>query len=167
VLSFWTILFWTAALSIPTSAQSVGAKVYADKTNRVHIVFPDGRRYSVRGERNQVGIEDAKAATDYQTVGWLVDYLNEGERSPEAGTLVVFRKGRVVRRFDTGQVFWSWAFFVQGTQVAYHIGPTHGDIFDHCELHDVASGRLLDQWGHDTGDPGDSKRPIWVKSLER
>lgn len=150
------LAFW------PAAAQQSGFRVFADKAGRVHVVAPSGREQVVPGEPNQIGIESAQTARDAQTVGWLVDYADPDSTSPDAAKLVVFRSGRIIRRFETDQVFWSWAFFSQGRQVAYHVGPTHGEQSSHCELHDVESGRRLADWN---GDLDDSKRPEWVRVL--
>ena len=140
-----------------------GFRVFADKPGRVHVVPPRGREHVIRGELHQVSIESVQEAPDGRTVGWLVDYADPDNGPPNARTLVVFRGGVIVRRFNSEQVFWSWAFFAQGRQVAYHVGPTHGEVQSHCELHDVATGRLLAQWN---GDLQDAQRPEWVKRLE-
>src|SRR5260221_12371757 len=127
-------------LSGPPLSQNSGFRVFADKTGRVHIVAPLGAEQVIRGEPHQINIESVQQAPDGQTVGWLVDCADPDKGSPNASTIVVVQSGVVVRRFNTDQVFWSWAFFAQGRQVAYHVGPTHGEIQSHCELHDVASG---------------------------
>lgn len=115
------------------------------------------------GEPHQVGIEADQTAEDGQTVGWLVDFADPDNSSPDAEILVIFRAGRIIRRFGTGQVFWSWGFYKQSEQVAYHVGPTHGEESSHCELHDVKTGRLLAQWD---GDLDDGRRPAWTKRLD-
>jgi hypothetical protein len=126
-------------------------------------VTPLGAEQVIRGEPHQVNIESVQQAPDGQTVGWLVDYADPDKGSPNASTIVVVQSGIVVRRFNTDQVFWSWAFFAQGRQVAYHVGPTHGEVQSHCELHEIASGRLLAEWNGHLQDP---QRPEWVKALE-
>ena len=144
-------------------AQGSGFEVTADRTGRVHIRSKNGQERVIRGEPGQRGIESARSAEDGETVGWLVDYPDPDAGSPIAGKLVIVRKGAVVRRFEAEEVFWSWSFYAQGKQVAYHVGPTHGEQASHCELHDVDSGRLLTKWDGDLDDP---KRPSWAKGLD-
>ena len=156
-----TLISWLV-LSVSLPAQS-GFQVFADKTGRVHIRSKNGEEQVVAGKPHQIGIELVQAAPDGQTVGWLVDYSDPDNSSPDAGKLVIFGGGHIVRRFGTDQVFWSWTFYAQGEQVAYHVGPTHGEESSHCELHDVKTGRLLAQWD---GDLDDSKRPQWTRGLD-
>lgn len=146
----------------PSVAQQPGFRVIADKAGRVHILPPSGQEQVVPAEPHQIGIESVQTAQDGQTVGWLVDFADPDSTSPDASKLVVFRNGRIIRRFETDQVFWSWAFYAQGKQVAYHVGPTHGEQSSHCELHDAESGRLIVDWN---GDLEDSHRPEWVRVL--
>src|ERR1700751_3153254 len=81
---------------------------------------------------------------------------------PIAGKLVVWRDLRILRSFPADQVFWSWAFEHDTAQIAYHVGPAHGETVSHCELHDLRTGRLLSSWD---GDLDTSGRPAWTKQL--
>jgi hypothetical protein len=126
------------------------------------ITLGGGRILTIPKERGQVGISDAQIASD-GAVGWLADYSVDGVSYPIAGTLVVWRAGKPIRRFRTDQTFYSWAFYAQGKQVAYHTGPLHGEQKSHCELRDVASGRKINVWAGDL-DSGTS-RPIWTEGL--
>jgi len=158
------LLLWLLGLlcSAPLSAQDAIQRIYADQKQQVHVLLKDGKSLIVPGEHGQVGIDSVHITDDGQTAGWLVLYPDPDNSSPYAGTLVVWGGGRVVRRFWSDQTFWSWAFYAQGKQVAYHVGPTHGDA-PHCELHEVGSGRLLASWD---GDLEDANRPEWTKGLE-
>lgn len=51
----------------------------------------------------------------------------------------------------------------QGKQVAYHVGPLHGERSAHCELHDVASGRTTAVWEGDLR--SGHNRPVWAAGL--
>ncbi len=162
MLKFSVTLISTFVLSVSLLAQSE-FQVFVDKNGRVHIRTRDGGEQVVPGEPHQRGIESVQTAPDGQTVGWLVDYSDPDNSSPDAGKLVIFRGGRIVRRFDSDQVFGSWTFYAQEAQVAYHVGPIHGEESSHCELRDVKTGRLLAQWN---GDLDDTKRPQWAKGLD-
>jgi hypothetical protein len=63
----------------------------------------------------------------------------------------------------TDQAFYSWAFYSDGQQVAFHTGPMHFEQISHCELHDIKSGRRLAEWD---GDLQSSDRPNWVSGLQ-
>lgn len=145
-----------------TFAQSAIVRVFADQKNQVHVVYKNGQGVAVPGEPGQVGIDSVKISKDGQTAGWLTLDRDPDSRTPFAGILVLLTEGKIVQKFNTEQSFWSWSFYEDGTQVAYHVGPTHGDA-PHCELHDIKSGRLVASWD---GDSDDAKRPAWTKGLE-
>ena len=157
VLSLCAVLF-----TAPMSGQDAILRVYADQKQQTHVVLKNGKTMVVAGERGQVGIDSIQITEDGQTAGWLVLYPDPDSSSPFAGTLVLWRSGKVVRRFEADQTFWSWAFYANAQQVAYHVGPTHGAA-PHCELHDIESGRLLASWD---GELDDANRPAWTKGLE-
>jgi len=126
-------------------------------------VYKNEHTTVVPGEHGQVGIDSAQIAKDGQTAGWLALYADPDGNSPFAGTLVVWRSGKIVRRFQSEQTFWNWAFYANAEQVAYHVGPTHGEAASHCELHAIESGRLLAPWDGDLDEPN---RPPWTAGLE-
>ena len=126
------------------------------------ITQPGGRKTVVPKELGQVGISDAQVAAD-GTIGWFVEYKVEGVSYPISGKLVIWRDGKILQRFDTEQVFYSWAFAGGSKQVAYHDGPLHGETASHCELHDVATGRVIDKWDGDLEGTG---KPAWTAGLK-
>lgn len=136
--------------------------VSAGQDGAAQITSASGKKTTIRKERGQVGISDAQIAPD-GTVGWLAEYSVEGVGYPVAGTLIIWRAGKAIRKFPTGQCFYSWTFCAQGKQVAYHVGPIHGELKSHCELHDVESGRPIAVWDGDL-EPG-RNRPVWTKGL--
>ena len=153
----------SVSLSGPLAfAQSAIVRVFADQKNQVHVLYKDGQDVAVAGEQDQVGIDSVKISQDGRTAGWLVLYRDPDSSQPFAGILVLLRDGKIVQKFKTEQTFWSWSFHQGGTQVAYHIGPTHGDA-RYCELHEIKSGRLIASWD---GNLNDAKRPAWTKGLE-
>jgi hypothetical protein len=112
-------------------------------------------------EKGQVGISEAQVAAD-GTAGWLVEYNVDTVSNPISGMLVLWRDGKVIQRFQSEQVFYSWAFYAGGKQVAYHDGPLHGETASHCELHDVTTGRVIDKWD---GDLDADSKPAWTAGL--
>lgn len=134
---------------------------------RARITFLDDRNFDAVAEQGQLAIDDIKIAPDHKTVGWLVLYANPDSPGldPLAGKLVIWRDGRLLRRFNTDQVFYSWSFFRDGDRVGYHTGPTHGERVSHCELHNVADGSVVEKWDGDLD--ADTQRPEWVISLKR
>ena len=147
----------------PRSTKTI-LRVYADKNSDVHIVMNNGKEELVPHQRDQTGIEDAKISPDGRTAGWLVLHpVSDDTEGQFAGSLVIWRGGRIIRIFDTGPTYWSWAFAHGGDQVAYHSGPLHEGPSSHCELRDVNTGRLLASWD---GDLQKADRPEWTKALD-
>jgi hypothetical protein len=104
-----------------------------------------------------------KVADDGHTRGWLILSPNPAGTSPMATQLRIARDRRIVRTFATEQVFWSWGFESGSKRVAFHTGPTHGEPVSHCELHDIATGKLVESWD---GDLQSATRPKWTKVLD-
>jgi hypothetical protein len=150
-------------VSLASFAQSTGMSVREDEKHNVHVAAGSGKETVLAREPDQVGIDEVKVAEDQQTAGWLILYKDPDGSSPFAGKLVVWRDGRILRSFAAEQVFWSWSFEHGGEQVAYHVGPTHGETASHCELHDLRTGRRLASWD---GDLESSARPAWTKKLD-
>lgn len=143
------------------------SRAYIDPTGAVHVVLANGSDQKIEKEDTQSGASEVKLAGD-GTVGWFADYSNpDPNRSWEmlAGTLVIWRDGRVLHRFQTAQVFYSWSFVEGGKSVAFHTGPLHGEQSSHCELHDAVTGKLLAAWHGDLEDKKNA--PIWTHSLGR
>lgn len=104
-----------------------------------------------------------KVADDRHTRGWLILSPNPAGTSPVATQLRITRDGRAVRTFTTEQVFWSWGFEPGSKRLAFHTGPVHGEAFSHCELHDIATGKLIESWDGDLQSP---TRPTWTRVLD-
>ena len=151
------VLFPNAGTS---RAQAVA--VSAAQDGAAQITLANGEKISIQKEAGQIGISASQIAPD-GTVGWLVEYKDESVSYPIVETLITWRAGKIIRRFSTGQSFYSWTFYTRGKQVAYHVGPLHGEVKSHCELHDVPSGRLLAVWEGDL--ESESNRPAWTKGL--
>lgn len=110
-----------------------------------------------------------KTAQDGVTKGWLVEipWPDQDDASQSWRTIairvVIARRGRVIRRIDGGVGIWNWDFWKGGQQVAFEVGPVHGETS--CALIDIKTGRTVDEW------PGDCRFvsemdnvPDWVKA---
>lgn len=104
-----------------------------------------------------------KSADDHRTRGWLVPSADPDGSAPIATRLRIERDGKLVRVFTVQQVFWSWGFEPGSKRIAFHTGPTHGERSSHCELHDLATGKLVATWDGELDDP---KRPAWTRVLD-
>ena len=150
------------AIAAITGSLAAQVRVSEDPSGAAQLTTQAGSK-RVPKERGQVSIGDPGTAVDGRTAGWLVLYNVEGVSYPIAGTLVVWRDGRIIRRFQTEQTFYSWSFVGDGKQVAYHTGPLHGETKSHCELRNVSDGRLVAQWDGNLQDA--AKRPAWTAGL--
>jgi hypothetical protein len=150
-------------------AQAERLSVSTDRKGAVRVTTPTGL-WTIPKERGQVGIEEVQIAGDGRTAGWLVTYGSPAVTYDIAGTLVVWRGGRIIQRFpgrfQEGPVFWSWSFVADGKQVAYHTGPLHFESTSHCYLHNVSDGRLVAQWDGKLDDDS-ATRPAWTAGLRR
>ncbi len=160
--SILLIFFFSTVVPHPALPQRPAIAVSATENGAAQITFSDGGKTAIPKEPGQVGIADGRIAAN-GTAGWLVQFSADGVSYPVAEMLVLWRAGKPVSRFSNGQSFYSWTFYAQGKQVAYHVGPLHGESKSHCELHDVASGRRVGNWDGDL-DSG-SNRPVWTLGL--
>jgi hypothetical protein len=140
--------------------------VSVDGSGQLHITLEDGRQVLAPKLQDQVAFQSPLISPDHQTVGWLVEYPDpsyaHSQANPIAGSLILYRNGRVVQKFSAGQVFWDWQFQESGKQVAYSTGPTHGGATE-CVLRDVVSGRVISRWAVTPG----GKPPNWAEALRR
>jgi hypothetical protein len=143
-------------------SQGQAVTVSAESDGTVQIRLANGEKTKIQKEPGQVGVGEPMKAPD-GTVGWLAEYKVDGVSYPIALTLIIWRAGKTIRRFSTEQSFYSWTFYAEGKQVAYHVGPLHGELKSHCELHDAMSGRLIAVWDGDL--QSGSNRPDWTKGL--
>lgn len=139
--SILLILLFSALVPDAALPQRRVAAVSSTKDGAARITFSDGSKRAIPKEPGQVSITDARIGAD-GTIGWLVEFSEDSVSYPVAGKLILWKAGKLIRRFRDGQSFYSWTFYAQGKQVAYHVGPLHGESKSRCELHDVASGRI-------------------------
>jgi hypothetical protein len=164
IRSRWPLIPFLISVLMAHTGMSLdqAVAVSAGRDGTAQIAFATGENITIHKEPGQVGFSEPKKAPD-GTLGWLAEYKVDGVSYPVAGTLIIWRAGKTVRRFPTGQSFYSWSFYAQGKQVAYHVGPLHGEVKSHCELHDATSGRLIAAWDGDL--ESESNRPAWTKGL--
>src|SRR5579875_1521715 len=103
-----------------------------------------------RADTDKPTVSDRKAAADGVTEGWLLDYPWPDQDDPSqswrkiAGTLVLARHGKAIRKVQADSTFWNWSFWRGGLEVVYQEGPVHGPT--DCVRMDVATGRVLARW---------------------
>ncbi|HYA23313.1 MAG TPA: hypothetical protein VEF05_04080 [Terriglobales bacterium] len=152
--------YWSAAQASSRAAEVL--KVEIDSGGRIHITDSAGKEVIPPEDKDQANCSSPKVAQDKHTVGWLAEYANAGNSYPLPLALVIYRKGKIIQQISPGQSIWDWQFIKTGSQVAFWIGPTHGEFVPHFELHDVRSGKLMAQWdGH-----LEQAHPSWVDGLK-
>ena len=146
-------------------------KAYADTKGWVHIITADGLEHTIRPRKWQAGggFDDIVVAQDGRTVGWLA---NQMLTPLEAGSnysysvafeLDVWRDGRVIQKFSPPALtIQNWIFLKGGNEIAFHVGPLHGQEFYDCTLFDINSGKELAHWALDRKD---YTVPDWAKQL--
>jgi len=166
IRSRWSLIpFLLSVLFADTGMpQDRTVAVSAGRDGAAQITLANGEKIKIQKELGQVGISESRLGPD-GTVGWLAEYKVEGVSYPIAGTLIIWRAGKPIRRFPTERSFCSWTFYADGKRVAYHVRPLHGELKSHCELHDAASGRLIAAWDGDL--ESESNRPAWTKGLSQ
>ncbi len=129
-----------------------------DANHVLAIYYSDGKKAQPPKQKDQVGVSSAAVAEDKQTVGYLVQYENSGTSYPVPLSLVLYKSGKILQRFNNGRPISEWYFWSAGTDVAIHTTAVHGAEGHHFALYDVGNGRLIDEW---TGLPNE-KAPKWV-----
>lgn len=147
-------------------------------TGPLHIIYSDGKdriqdlphkKKSTKNNivYNQEGFSDVQLAADHQTLGWTETYDNGGTSYAVPLVVVLYRRGKVLQRLQTGQMVWGWMFFEQGKRAAAVWGPTHGPEVGDFILYDVSTGRVLAEvYGDPETQALKADAPSWAKKLE-
>jgi hypothetical protein len=154
------LLLQPAAISARGKRGSI-ARVYIDSEGALHLVDAAGRDAKVSKEKDQVAFSSPQVAGDNQTVGWLAEFPNCCTSYPIPMTLVIYRDGKIIQQLKPGMMIVDWRFRVGGRQVAFCTNTVHGDSAPHCELYDVNSAKLLEEFD---GNAGERSR-TWMDGL--
>jgi hypothetical protein len=146
------------------------------KDGLIHILRSDGTEFVaplevspvqlVGPDDKQVSVEPPIIADDGRTVGWLVNFPNCCTSYPIPLVLMIYRDGKVVNqiRSSVQRPIWKWVFIDGGLRVAYYSETVHGGWGRRCELRDVATGKMLDEWDRDEWDRSKGRElPGWCK----
>lgn len=166
VLVAVSLLFIGSPSSLESKNVRSVVKAYVDSAGARHIVFSDGKHVKVKKEKGEVdstALEPTSPviADDRQTLGWLVYYKNLYTSYPIPKMLMVYRTARPPLRLGGGEMVGDWQFVARGKQVAFYTNTVHGDLEPHYELHDVRTGRLIEE----LDGPLDEKSPGWTDGL--
>ena len=136
-----------------------------DSNGQLRIVPKSGKEILPAKITGQQAFDSPAISPDGRTVGWLALYPFENTQL--AGTLVIYRAGRVLHTFTAAQVFWDWQFREGGKLVAYSTGPTHGGAAE-CVLAEVDSGKIVERWAVPPSPEGhEAEPPLWAQTLRR
>jgi len=114
-------------------------------------------------DKEQVGARSALISEDKRAVGWLVDYANCCTSHSLSLKLIVYRPGKALREFrGDGRATFHWRFVARGKQVAFYQSFPHGEPRAHCELREIETGHLIDQWDDDPL----VKMPAWAQGID-
>jgi hypothetical protein len=153
-------------LSQPAAMSARGKRgsivhVYIDSEGALHLVDAAGHDAKASREKDQVAFSSPQIAGDSQTVGWLAEFPNCCTSYPIPLTLVIYRDGKIIQQLKPGMMIVDWRFWAEGKQVAFCTNTVHGDFAPRCELRDVKSANLLEQFD---GNTGESSR-AWMDGL--
>jgi len=107
----------------------------------------------------------AHRAGPHDLAGWTLDAPVPGSGYGDqrfAFTLVIARRGHIVRRISGEPIIWKWIFWADGRQIAYETGAFH--FTDTCYLIRLSDGRRLRRYDcyHDLP----PAKPDWVRALD-
>ena len=168
----WPLFLLGFAMIAPGMGQSV-ERAYVGKDGLVHIPlrgkpeFVAPKEMRLEGERigdeedMQASVEPPVVAPDGRTVAWVVNFPNCCTSYPIPLTLVIFRDGGIIRRFGRMPI-WKFSFESGGDRVAIYMDTLHGESAAWCQLWEIASGKLLDEWRLTDGKP----IPSWAQPFE-
>lgn len=144
---------WSLAVLLlvatPALADHYRATTLAPDHSTLMLHTEHGELAAPRNEPDQQGFDDPHIAPDGHTVGWLVLEANCCTSYPLPTELVLFREGRILRRFTGDTVIWAWAFSPDGQAVAWRERTAHGASSIVYHLRRIADGQELAQFACD------------------
>lgn len=159
-------------VATPVLADHYRSATLASDRSTLALLTDHGQVSAPRNEPDQQGFDDPHISPDGHTAGWLVLEANCCTSYPLPTELVLFRDGRILRRFTGDTVIWAWAFSPDGQAVAWRERTAHGASSIVYHLRRIADGKALAQFACDlkpdtpAGEPAGyvhpGKVPEWV-----
>jgi hypothetical protein len=160
----WQLGFFLLLPSLSAHAAERYESARIDGAGQLRLVTTTQAQRLPEKQTEQVGFDAPAISADGGTVGWLALFPNCCTSYPIPLALVIYRDGKVARRFKgNGMPVWTWRFEADGRQVAFEQETVHGHLGVHYELHAVDSGKLLATYD---GDPA-ADAPKWVRDVTR
>jgi hypothetical protein len=142
-----------------------------DARGRLCIETAGGQTITIERDPEQVGFTKIAISPDGDAVGWVG--LRAGRStSYDIPTRLVIYRADGTRTFRGEELpVWRWAFAGGGKQVVFYQETVHGGLGMHYEWRDIASGRLIAEWGPEIEPDGralpNQSPPAWVREFER
>ena len=146
------------------AAEDTYRQADVDQQGRLHIITAAGREIVPPMDKDQVGFDNAAISVDRRAVGWLALYPNCCTSYPIPLKLVILVNGRRRTFTGVGLAVSRWGFSDDGKRVAFKQETVHGGLGVHYELRDIATGRLVSEYGADSEKA--SQPPAWVRALD-
>ncbi len=126
----------------------------------------DGRTVPApRTEPEQAGFEQAQVSADGRTVGWVAQMPNCCTSYPLPLVLVLYRDGKVIRRFDEAPPIWDWAFVPGRDEVVIRQAYPHGPEFFTFTRLRIADGKALATYECNQDERVHAPRPAWTRVI--
>lgn len=156
---------------MPAMAERYTAITSVDDLSEVTIQVGSTTIKAPQTESAQQGFDEPRISSNGQLAGWLALESNCCTSYPVPLTLVIFERGKVIRRFHESLPIWQWSFARHDSAVAVRQHPTHGNSWMSYKLMSISDGKTLQSYscpikGSDV--PDDYKPtpvPTWVWSV--
>ncbi|WP_422942178.1 hypothetical protein [Undibacterium sp. TJN19] len=171
---FFVCLVLTSVASMANTGNYQSVSISADQ--RILTITQAGKEiHAPTTEPEQQGFQDAQISGDAQMLGWLALTKNCCTSYPLPTSLVIFKNGKLLQRFDDVPPIWQWQFAFDNTAVAYRQGYPHGLLPITYKLRSLKDGKVLATF---ICMPNENKKedsapdylfktpvPAWVKSI--
>jgi hypothetical protein len=167
-------LFLLCAVFVAVAAPCFAADGYVrasvDEGGTLRILTSNGLTVVPAKESEQVGFDKVAISPDGRSVGWVALFPNCCTSYPIPLKLVIYSAGKQRTFTGIGLPVWRWHFTAGGKQIAFEQETVHGGLGVNYELHDVASGRRIAEWGPTIGPDNqpleNQKLPAWASALD-
>lgn len=117
--------------------------------------------FALLGQPGNKAIQSAHVLGPNGLEGWTLSNHVENQ-GPLPMSLVIARRGRVVRHITGRPFLWKWKFESNGELVAFESGPLHFGMV--CVLVNIRTGKQVANYDCYRELPSDA--PRWVQELE-
>lgn len=150
------------------AACAAGYAIHAKPDDASTLSLSQGGRTikAPRTEPEQAGFEQAQVSADGRTVGWIAQMPNCCTSYPLPLVLVLYRDGKVIRRFDEAPPIWHWAFVAGRDEVVIQQAYPHGPEFLTFTRLRIADGKALATYECDQDEQVHEPRPAWTRVID-